>query len=295
MTDGETAGLKGREVRPLGDHRALLGESPVWHPVEKVLWHVDITGRAVIRTEPGTGAQEVRALPDEAGAVFAAPKGVIVALPAGLHALTAIDAPMVPLVPSPFDHAAFRYNDGTVDAEGRILVFTCRRKELPRAPDGALWRFGPGAEPEMLADGLWTGNGLAEAGGQLFLSDSAPEVRTLWRAPYGDALGPREMVHAFSEGEGRPDGAALDAEGGCWVAATEGAALVRIVGGAIERRVCLPTRRPSKPVFFGADLSRLAYTSISEMPDITDRYSGHLLEAPTPGLSGAPVALARLW
>ena len=294
---GEEHGFGARltpEVRMLGRHRSLLGESPVWHPGERMLWHVDITGRKVVRTDPDTGAQDVRDLPDEAGAVFPAAEGVIVALPNGLHALRSIDAPPVLLAPSPFDAAVFRFNDGTVDADGRILVFTCRRKELPRAPDGTLWRFAPGADPERLAEGFWTGNGLAPAGEHLFLSDSAPEVRTLWRAPYGDRLGARETIHAFRDGEGRPDGAALDAEGGCWMAATEGAALVRMARGAIARRVNLPTRRPSKPVFFGPDLERLAYTSISETPDVTDPNSGQLLEIVDPGVRGAPIPLARL-
>ena len=37
------------DIQPLGTHRCLLGESPLWHPDEAQLYCVDIPGRQVLR------------------------------------------------------------------------------------------------------------------------------------------------------------------------------------------------------------------------------------------------------
>ena len=41
------------DIQPLGTHRCLLGESPLWHPDEAQLYCVDIPGRQVLRWRAG--------------------------------------------------------------------------------------------------------------------------------------------------------------------------------------------------------------------------------------------------
>jgi sugar lactone lactonase YvrE len=61
---------------------------------------------------------------------------------------------------------------------------------------------------------------------------------------------------------GRPDGAAMDVEGACWVAMFEGQRLVRLSSsGAILQEVPLPVRCPTMPCFGGADLKTLFITT----------------------------------
>ena len=64
---------------------------------------------------------------------------------------------------------------------------------------------------------------------------------------------------------GRPDGAAVDAEGCYWVAMFEGARLLRLSpSGEILREVRLPVQCPTMPCFGGADLRTLYVTTATE-------------------------------
>jgi sugar lactone lactonase YvrE len=64
---------------------------------------------------------------------------------------------------------------------------------------------------------------------------------------------------------GRPDGAAMDAEGCYWVALFEGQRVLRLSPqGEVLREVRLPVRCPTMPCFGGADLKTLYITTARE-------------------------------
>jgi sugar lactone lactonase YvrE len=64
---------------------------------------------------------------------------------------------------------------------------------------------------------------------------------------------------------GRPDGAAVDAEGCYWVALFEGQRLLRLSpAGELLREVILPVRCPTMPCFGDADLRTLYVTTSRE-------------------------------
>jgi sugar lactone lactonase YvrE len=64
---------------------------------------------------------------------------------------------------------------------------------------------------------------------------------------------------------GRPDGAAVDANGGYWVAMFEGARLLRFApDGTLTREVRLPVSCPTMPCFGGPDLKTLYVTTARE-------------------------------
>jgi sugar lactone lactonase YvrE len=78
---------------------------------------------------------------------------------------------------------------------------------------------------------------------------------------------------------GRPDGAAMDAEGCSWVAMFEGQRLLRLSpAGEVVRELRLPVRCPTMPCFGGADLKTLYITSSREK-----RPAAELLEQPFAG------------
>jgi sugar lactone lactonase YvrE len=64
---------------------------------------------------------------------------------------------------------------------------------------------------------------------------------------------------------GRPDGAAVDAEGAYWAAMFEGQRLLRIApDGRILQELALPVRCPTMPCFGGPDLRTLFVTTSRE-------------------------------
>ena len=64
-----------------------LGESPFWHPLERLLYWVDIPGRKIMRARAdGSSAAESWAMPSEPGCIAPAAKGgLVIALRDGIY------------------------------------------------------------------------------------------------------------------------------------------------------------------------------------------------------------------
>jgi sugar lactone lactonase YvrE len=80
------------------------------------------------------------------------------------------------------------------------------------------------------------------------------------------SLSNRRVFVQLDDTMGRPDGAAVDAEGGYWIALI--AKVARFLpDGALDRIVELPVERVTMCAFGGPDLSTLFVTSSSENLD----------------------------
>ncbi|WP_160328059.1 SMP-30/gluconolactonase/LRE family protein, partial [Sphingopyxis sp. H115] len=111
-------------VELLLDAGALLGESPVWHAAESRLYWVDIDGRKIHRTDPATGVDEVMELAEQVGCI--APRaggGLVAALENGCALIDKWGDTPRPFGPAVLaDKPHQRFNDGRVDAAGRLWV-----------------------------------------------------------------------------------------------------------------------------------------------------------------------------
>jgi len=256
------------DFRALGAHRCLLGESPLWHPTEQALFAVDIPGRQVLRWRDGAAVPDVWLQDGEPGCIAARMGGgLLVARRDGLWALDTITGSHQLISPPPYDPARLRFNDGKVDPAGRLWVGTISDA---RDPEAALYRF-DGKSFSAQVPGLTTSNGLAWSpdGHRMHWSDT--KAHRVYVADFDAVTSTLSAARVFAqfrprqEGEvygGRPDGAAMDAEGCYWVAMFEGGCLLRIAPtGEILRRVELPVSCPTMPTFGGADLATLYVTT----------------------------------
>lgn len=256
------------DIQPLDGHRCLLGESPLWHPVEQQLYAVDIPGRRVLRWRAGASEPDVWAQDAEPGCIAArAGGGLLVARRDGLWALDTVTGAQRLLTPPPYDAARLRFNDGKVDPAGRFWVGSISDA---REPEAALYRLDDDGFSVQLP-GLTTSNGLAWSpdGRRMHWSDT--KAHRIFAADFDAATGGLSSPRVFAEfkprtpGEvygGRPDGAAMDAEGCYWVAMFEGGCLLRMApNGEIVRRVELPVSCPTMPAFGGPDLLTLFVTT----------------------------------
>lgn len=291
------------DLQPLGSHRCLLGESPLWHPIEQALYAVDIPGRQVLRWRAGADTPEAWPQDAEPGCIAAREAGgLLVARRDGLWALdTSGGAQRLVSLP-PYDPARLRFNDGKVDPAGRFWVGSISDA---REPEAALYRFGDGG---FIAEvpGLTTANGLAWSpdGRRMHWSDT--KAHRIYVADFDAATGQLASPRVFAEfaprtaGQaygGRPDGAAMDAEGCYWVAMFEGGCLLRLSpSGEVLRRVELPAACPTMPAFGGADLRTLFITTARDK-----RPAEELERQPLAGavlqlrvdVPGSPVTLTR--
>lgn len=256
------------DIQPLGSHRCLLGESPLWHPTERVLYAVDIPGRQVLRWRDGAQVPDAWPQDAEPGCIAArASGGLVVARRDGLWSLDTTTGVQERLVAPPYDPARLRFNDGKVDPAGRFWVGSISDA---RSPEAALYRLGGGAF-EALVPGLTTTNGIAWSpdGRRMHWSDT--KAHRIYVADFDVASGALSSPRVFAEFPakvdgmpygGRPDGAAMDAEGCYWVAMFEGASLLRLSpGGEVVGRIDLPVTCPTMPAFGGADGRTLFVTT----------------------------------
>jgi len=269
----------------LTEEKAGLGESPAWSPGDGCLWWVDVTGRRLLRSDAATGATESWAMPEEIGFVVPAARGaVIVGLESGLFGFEAKTAGLQLIFE--LEDPGARFNDACTDPAGRLWAATCDIDN--RQPLGKLYRIAPDFTAEAVLHGLMTPNGLAVDGGsgQLYLSDSHPTVQKLWRAPFDTAsgtVGERRVLADFAALRGRPDGAAIDAEGTYWIAAVDGGRLYGFSpSGERVAEVATPMASPTKLAFGGADLRRIFLTSKTGAGDDP----GGCVMTATPGLAG---------
>ncbi|MDR6395426.1 SMP-30/gluconolactonase/LRE family protein [Herbaspirillum seropedicae] len=248
--------------------QAQLGECPRWDEQAQQLVWVDILARRLHRYDPASGRDRYVELPEAIGCVALAEEGGYIAgLRSGLWQLDQAGRPVLQLAVNPEDQAGSRFNDGRCDPAGRFLAGTI---DEPKAGARAhLYRLrANGAGLDTLADGLLTSNGLAFSpdGRWMYHSDTPNFV--IWRRAYdpltGDC-GPRQVwatITPTASDRGRPDGAAVDAEGYYWSAFYEGGRIVRFApDGSVDASYALPVQCPTMCAFGGPDLRTLFITS----------------------------------
>lgn len=284
----------------------LLGESPLWHPLEQVLYWCDIPGRQLHCFDPASQRHRQWAFHTEvACCAVRAQGGLLLALRDGLWHFDPSDGSRERVSAAPYGQTTERYNDGKADAQGR---FWCGTIYEPRdTPSAGLYRWADGIL-QRAASNITVSNGLAWSpdARTVYWADTPAHVvhacdfdlrqgRLSNRRTFA-RFAPREPDLPLSAYGGRPDGATVDAEGCYWVAMFEGARVLRFSpDGELLRNLHLPVRCPTMPCLGGPDLRTLFITTsrekrplreLAEMP-----LSGQVLQlrVDVPGLAAHSV------
>ncbi|MDP8918042.1 MAG: SMP-30/gluconolactonase/LRE family protein [Pseudomonadota bacterium] len=248
------------------DLRAELGECPQWSAEEQALYFVDIKGRALHRYKPATGEHVAMAMPEEIGCFgFRKNGGFIAGFRSGIWLLDPSGNREAKLADNPEDQRTSRFNDGRVDPAGRFLAGT-----IDEPKDGGnahLYRYDRRGLV-ALAGGLLTSNGVAFSPDGRTLYHSDTPTFTVWRYAYDPSTGEATDKTLFmrleptEDDRGRPDGAAVDAQGGYWTALFEGGRIQRYSPeGRLLAEYPVPARCPTMVAFGGHDLKTLYVTS----------------------------------
>ncbi|HEY8099888.1 MAG TPA: SMP-30/gluconolactonase/LRE family protein [Burkholderiaceae bacterium] len=245
-----------------------VGECPLWHPDEAMLYWIDNVGCAVHRLNPKDGSEMSWPMLSEPGCIARhATVGLVVALRTGFYHLDTDTDTLTEIAPAPYDTATTRFNDGRCDAAGRFWVGTMyepRDKQL-----GTMYTLEQGTVHQHWS-GITVSNGLAFSPDNRTLYHADTTAHVIRRYPFdldsGQVSLP-QFVRQFSMDKtnnyiGRPDGAAVDSEGAYWCAMYEGGRLLRLTPeGQTLQEILLPVRCPTMIAFGGADLRTLYITS----------------------------------
>ena len=255
-----------------------IGESPFWHPDEAALYWLDIAGYALHRFDPATQEHRQWGLKSEPGCIVPLPGGhLLMARRDGLWRFDTSTARSTQLAKPPFDPKQQRFNDGKADPQGRLWAGT--RDDHGRQL-AALYRW-DGESLKPIRGDLVNANGLAFSpdGRTLYHSDTAAHrIDAFDFDPIEGSLSARRVFAHFAPKVngtdsshdpgtygGRPDGAAVDADGHYWVAMYEGQRLLQLAADGRElQSIPLPVRCPTMPCFGGADLCTLYLTTARE-------------------------------
>jgi sugar lactone lactonase YvrE len=274
---------------------AELGECPIWSVEDQALFFVDIKGKALHGFTPSTGRHHVARMPEEIGCIgLKVGGGFIAGLRSGIWLLDGNGRIERKLAENPEDQRTSRFNDGRVDPAGRFLAGT-----IDEPKDGGrarLYRYDRRGLVPMVG-GLLTSNGVAFSPDGRILYHSDTPTFTVWRYAYdparGEATNPVKFIRLSSTSgdHGRPDGAAVDAEGCYWTALFEGGRIQRYApDGSLITEYPVPARCPTMVCFGGPDLKTLYVTSARTGRSAGERaampYSGCLfsMEVDVPGL-----------
>ena len=272
-------------------HRAKIGESPIWSASEQCLYWVDIEGRSLQRFEWANQRLSQWALVERAGSIALRSRGgLLAAMESGIFFLSPRQEGKIDIErvhPVTFPRTDMRFNDGRCDRSGRFWVSSMVLDTGLGIPAGGLFRVDERGLAGPLFEGLMTGNGLAFSpdGHVLYLAESNRSVQKVWAfdlSTTGEISGQRVFAD-FSPLPGRPDGAAVDAEGHYWVCATDAGQIHRFTPqGILERSLSVPFAKPTTCVFGGPDLDQLLVASLQTAKPV---------EGFDPDLAGAVIVM----
>ena len=250
------------------DCRCELGEGPIWDDRIGRLLFVDINGHQVHAFDPVSRAHHTFDTGEYVSAIALADAGgYIVTLQHEFARLDFEAGALTRLAAVEHDRADTRFNDGYVDRRGRFWAGTM---SLVKAPSqGALYRLDlgqPGApQVTRMLDGVTTSNGIdwSDDGRRMYYVDTGTRRIDVFDFDVeSGAISGRATLVAIPEGEGKPDGLVVDAEGFLWVALWQGRAVRRYApDGRLNRHIELPVSCPTKCAFGGANLDALYITS----------------------------------
>jgi sugar lactone lactonase YvrE len=290
-------------VRLLCDAGAMIGESPVWEPLDRspnsadeararrgdAVWWTDPVSRRLLhwidssstdaRTESNSYLESI-AMTSSVWSLATLPDGTLVgALDERFCAVTPTGD--ITAGPATTMDAGCRFNDMTTDANGGLWVGMMHRGIL--ATRGAIF-YAPSLReaPKRVASGLGVPNGmkLSADGRTLFVVDTLE--RTLLAYPVdGGTLGEPVIVSDFLGLTGKPDGMTLAPDGTFWVAMWGGSSVVQLArDGAYLRRIDVPAPHISSVCFAGPN--RLLVTTsrmrLSPQALLTSPQSGGIFE-----------------
>jgi sugar lactone lactonase YvrE len=281
------------------DAQNAVGESPVWVPEHHALYWVDIPLGKLWRWNHADGTTATWQLPEKVGCVAHIDGsqwiGAFERMVAKFSLLAPGHVAAAPLALVPSISEGMRFNDGRCDRQGRLLAGTMFMDMSAAKRVGKIYQFSGGGNARELLDDFITLNGMAFSpdGRTMYLSDSHPDVQTVWAFDYDTETGTpsnRRVFVDMHDYPGRPDGAAVDADGCYWICGNDAGLVHRFTpDGKLDRSLAVPVKKPAMCAFGGVNLDVLFVTSIRPSGvDLSDQPLAGGVFALHPGVHGLP-------
>ncbi|MFM2322581.1 MAG: hypothetical protein RLZZ225_734 [Pseudomonadota bacterium] len=243
----------------------LLGESPLWHPMEKCLYWVDIVAATLYRLNKDGSTQKF-IMPSEIGSIaWSGRGGLIAALSDRFVSINTNTGDIQTIALALQGIKGVMFNDGKCDRQGRFWAGTKDIEE--KRPLGSLYCLDKGGEVAEMLNGFTVSNGIAWNldNSLMYICDSpARQIYQYEFDPIRGRLGQVQVFVQVPEEEGFPDGLTVDSEGYLWSCHWDGWRITRYSPtGEVDSVIPMPVPRPTSCCFGGPELKTLYVTSAS--------------------------------
>lgn len=277
----------------IADYQCVCGEGPMWHPLEKRVYWVDIPPGKLFRYDPATCEHE-QCYQDVAigGFTVQADGALLLFMDKGMVKVWREGSVETILDGLPGEEDS-RFNDVIADPEGRVF---CGTMASPNHL-GRLYRMDVDGSITQILDGIGCSNGMGFTPDrkQMYYTDSP--LREISVFDYDQASGEitNRRVFAKTEGDGGPDGMTVDAEGCVWSARWDGGCLVRYSPDGQEmQRVSFPAKKVSSVIFGGEDYKDIYVTTAGGDNKPAEGEGAGALFRVNLGIKGVPEFLSKV-
>jgi sugar lactone lactonase YvrE len=262
-----------------------LPEGPYWDGVAGGLYWVDIPAGRVHFLDESGGQRTWAAGQPVAAAAGRACGGLVLAVRDGFAALDLATGQTSVLAGVEPDRPDTRMNDGACDRAGRFFAGTKAEDDAPGA--GALYRLDPDHVVSLVVADVTISNGIGWSPDEqlmYYVDSPTRRVDVFDYDPASGAIGGRRPFARLPSAGAMPDGLAVDAEGGVWVALWGGSAVHRYdAAGRLDQVVEVPHVNVTSCAFGGPGLD-LLYVTAAAGPGAAE---GALYRGPA-GVAGLP-------
>ncbi len=253
----------------VANYHCLVGENPLWNPLDGRVYWTDIDSGRLFRARHDTLEHECFYRGEAVGGFTLQEDGSLLLFEADRIALLSPDGRSRRVLREHIDADMRRFNDVIADPEGRVFAGTIGKSD----ESGGLYRV----ERDGSVQVLWKGTGIAN--GMAFTADlrrlywTCTTKGVIYVADYDRATGAvseRRPFYRAAPEEGSPDGLTIDTEDHLWSARWDGGCVLRInPDGKLVDRVELPVPKVSSATFGGPKLDTLYITTAGGSPDST--------------------------
>lgn len=245
----------------IADYACVTGEGPLWHPLEKRIYWLDIPQGRMFRYDPATGRHEqVHEGAQIGGATVQADGSLLLFMEKGAVAKWS-DGEIEHIVGEIPEERDSRFNDVIADPAGRVFCGTMSTAER----SGRLYRLDIDGSITLILEDVGTSNGMGFTADRKHMYHTDTDVGTIFSYDYDERTGDisnRRIFLKIEDDGGRPDGMTVDADGHVWSARWDGHHLVQHrPDGTEERRIRFPAKKVSSVTFGGADLTDIYVTT----------------------------------
>ena len=278
------------------NYECECGENPLWHPLEKRLYWVDIIKGRIFRFDPLSGKHEMCYEDVPVGGFTIQKDGALLLFRTKGNVVIWRNGKITNVIKEIPEEHEHRFNDVIADPTGRVFCGTYSEERKP----GRLYRLNTDGSITKILDNVGCSNGMGFTVDrkQMYFTDSRP-AKTIYIFDYDRKTGvisnQRVFVKIPAAEEGVPDGMTVDAEGYIWSATWDGWLLKRYTPqGVEERRIRFPARKVSSITFGGEDLTDIYVTTAGGGNKAENGPGAGALFRLRLGIKGMPEFLSRI-